>query len=73
MQFHHLKVGVVVIPDKGLEHSIALLLGDAGSQVLVRKGVEVIVGDDADHRVIRSEKKCFHFYNVFFVFESVWL
>ena len=49
-------MGVIVISDKGLEHSITLLLGDAGSQVLVREGVEVVVADDADHGVIRSGK-----------------
>lgn len=47
-------MSVIVVPDKGLEHSITLLLGDAGGQVLIREGVEIVVADNADHRVVRS-------------------
>jgi hypothetical protein len=49
-------MSVVMIPDKRLEHSISLLLRDSGRQVLVGQVVEVVVANDANHRIVRPEK-----------------
>ncbi len=49
-------MSVVMVPDKCLQHSISLLLRDSGRQVLVGQVIEVVVANDANHRIVRPGK-----------------
>jgi hypothetical protein len=45
-----------MVPNERLQHSISLLLRYSGRQVLVGQVVEIVVANDANHRIVRPGK-----------------